>query len=80
MNGTEMATMDNPKAAKETLKAYVVQLGKGRAGGITCIAEMLHIRPYTVEAWLKPETTKSSLPAPKWAMDQLALKIPLPVK
>lgn len=37
-------------------------------------AALLHISPHTVDAWLKPESTKSANPAPFWAVELLALK------
>jgi hypothetical protein len=62
--------------AKTALKGYLTRLGIGRGKGIAALAEMLHVSPYTVEAWLKPMTTRSALPAPKWALEVLARKMP----
>jgi transposase len=38
-------------------------------------AEMLHVSIDTVNAWLKPETSKSSNPAPLWAIELLGYKL-----
>jgi hypothetical protein len=37
-------------------------------------AELLHVSPFTVEAWCKPGTSRSSNPVPPWAIDLLAFK------
>lgn len=41
-------------------------------------AEVLHVSFDTLKSWLKPETTASSNPVPEWAVELLALKLPLP--
>ena len=40
-------------------------------------AELLHCSIDTIKAWLKPETSKSSLPVPLWAPELMAFKIPV---
>ncbi len=41
-------------------------------------AELLFVSHGTLDAWLKPETSKSSNPVPLWAVDLLARKTGLP--
>ena len=38
-------------------------------------AELLHVSVDTVNAWLKPETSKSSNPVPHWARELLEYKL-----
>lgn len=38
------------------------------------VADLLHVSRHTVDAWLKPETSKSSNPAPLWAIELLIYK------
>lgn len=38
-------------------------------------AELLHVTPSAVDAWLKPETSRSSNPTPMWAIELLTLKM-----
>jgi hypothetical protein len=38
-------------------------------------AELLHVTPSAVDAWCKPETSKSSNPTPMWAIDLLTFKV-----
>jgi hypothetical protein len=37
-------------------------------------AELLHVTVSAVDAWCKPETSRSSNPVPMWAIDLLAFK------
>ena len=39
-------------------------------------ASQLHCSIDTIKAWLKPETSKSSLPVPAWAPELLEFKVP----
>lgn len=61
--------------AKTRLLAYVRSFNSGRGHGIRRVADLLHVSPYTVEAWLKPSSTKSSLPVPSYALDALEQKL-----
>jgi DNA-binding transcriptional regulator YiaG len=38
-------------------------------------AELLHVSVDTVNAWLKPESSKSSNPVPLWAIELLEFKM-----
>jgi DNA-binding transcriptional regulator YiaG len=38
-------------------------------------AELLHVSVSAVEAWCKPETSKSSNPVPMWAIELLTFKM-----
>lgn len=38
-------------------------------------AELLHVSVDTVNAWLKPESSKSSNPVPLWAIELLGFKV-----
>jgi transposase len=38
-------------------------------------ADLLHVSIDTVNAWLKPETSKSSNPVPMWAIELLEFKL-----
>ena len=38
-------------------------------------ADLLHVSIDTVNAWLKPATSKSSNPVPLWALELLAFKM-----
>lgn len=42
------------------------------------LADMLHISIDTVNAWLKPETSKSSNPVPLWALELVGYKLAKP--
>lgn len=41
-------------------------------------SEILHVSFDTIKSWLKPETSTSSNPVPEWALELLALKVPVP--
>jgi DNA-binding transcriptional regulator YiaG len=38
-------------------------------------AELLHVSVSAVDAWCKPETSRSSNPVPMWAIELLAFKM-----
>jgi DNA-binding XRE family transcriptional regulator len=38
-------------------------------------AELLHVSVHTMNAWLKPEASKSSNPVPLWAIELLGFKM-----
>lgn len=39
------------------------------------VAELLYVTPSAVEAWCKPETSRSSNPVPRWAIDLLGYRV-----
>jgi hypothetical protein len=39
------------------------------------IADLCHVSIDTVNAWLKPETSKSSNPTPQWAIELIGYKL-----
>lgn len=43
-------------------------------------AELLHVSVHTVDAWMKPETSKSANPVPAWAPELLAYKTRVPLE
>jgi hypothetical protein len=48
--------------------------GRTQAAGEVWAAELLHVSPWTVQAWLRPETNKGANELPLWAIELLALK------
>lgn len=42
------------------------------------VADLLHVHPTTVDAWLKPATSKSSSPVPVWRLELLQYKCARP--
>lgn len=56
------------------LRAIINQTGIKRSR----IAELCRVSPDTVDAWLKPDSSKSSRPTPCYAVELLSLKLRLP--
>lgn len=52
-----------------------------RASGLSRAqaAALLYQSPHTIDAWLKPATSKSANPTPLWACELLALKTGQPM-
>lgn len=60
---------------KYTLAEIMRRHGTSRAEA----AAMLHVSPHTIDAWLKPSTSRSANPVPMWAVELLAFKCQQPV-
>lgn len=56
---------------REQFLALLTTYELTRAGA----ADLLHVSGDTVNAWLKPETSKSSNPVPLWAIELLEFKM-----
>jgi hypothetical protein len=59
---------------REFLATAVHELAATRYEGIERLGKMLHTSPHAVEAWLKPETSKSANNPPAWAVELYVLK------
>lgn len=64
----------NTEATKRAFREVMKGAGVTRARA----AELLFVSQSTLDAWMKPETTKSSNPVPMWAVDLLARKTGMP--
>jgi hypothetical protein len=54
--------------------AKIRENGRSRPDGIIWAAELLHVSRWTVQAWLKPESSKSASALPMWATELLNYK------
>lgn len=52
------------------LRDVMRRAGLTRAGA----AALVYVSKHTIDAWLKPSTSKSSNPVPAWAIELLAYK------
>lgn len=53
----------------------ITELGGTRVAGIAMAADLLHTTTSAIDAWLKPETSKSANELPLWAEELLAYKL-----
>ena len=60
---------------KNELREAIRQAGLTRAEA----AEAVRVSVHTLEAWLKPMTSRSANPAPLWAVELICLKYSLPM-
>ncbi|GEM_PF-3605884 len=61
---------DYSEALRETIKEAGIKRARAAA--------LLRVSVHTLNSWLKPRTSKSSAPAPLWAVDLLRLRTGLP--
>lgn len=66
-------TLPEREQNRRAFKAMLAERGLTRASA----AELLHVSIDTINAWLKPASSASSLPVPPWAPELLAFKRPI---
>ena len=67
--------MTKRERRRRAFLAQITEGGRSRAEGVAWAAELLDVSTWAVEAWLKPETSKSSNPVPPWAIELLKYKL-----
>lgn len=60
---------------RQWLYGLISQMAETRAEGVQWAADMLHVSVHTIDAWLKPETSKSSKEIPLWAVELMEFKM-----
>jgi predicted transcriptional regulator len=63
------------KTIREQRRVKFLELLDANGLTRTGAADLLHVTPSAVDAWLKPETSKSSNPTPMWAIELLTFKM-----